>query len=232
MTTRSLYLDGEYQLKNPAWHVEESAWKAWQILRILRRNRVSPATVCEVGCGAGEVLTQLQQRLSGEPTFWGYDISPQAMELAKSRANERLRFRLGDIGDVEDVYFELILVLDVIEHLQDYFGFLSDLKDKGRHKIFHIPLDLCAQTVLRKDALLKRRDMYGHLHYFTKETALETLREAGYEILDYFYTPRANALGAAATQRLLKLPRKVFFALHQDLAVRVLGGYSLLVLTR
>ena len=61
MTTRSLYLDGEYQLKNPAWHVEESAWKAWQILRILRRNRVSPATVCEVGCGAGEVLTQLQQ---------------------------------------------------------------------------------------------------------------------------------------------------------------------------
>src|SRR2546430_652791 len=150
MTTRSLYLDGEYQLKNPAWHVEESAWKAWQILRILRRNRVSPATVCEVGCGAGEVLKQLQQRLSGEPTFWGYDISPQAMELAKSRANERLRFRLGDLGDVEDGYFELILVLDVIEHLQDYFGFLSDLKDKGRHKIFHIPLDLCAQTVLRR----------------------------------------------------------------------------------
>src|SRR5205823_13237221 len=136
MTTRSLYLDGEYQLKNPAWHVEESAWKAWQILRILRRNRVSPATVCEVGCGAGEVLTQLQQRLSGEPTFWGYDISPQAMELAKRRANERLRFRLGDIGDIEDGYFELILVLDVIEHLADYFRFLSDLKDKGATKSF------------------------------------------------------------------------------------------------
>lgn len=232
MTTRSLYLGGEYLLKNPAWHAEESAWKASQILRIMRRNHISPATVCEVGCGAGEVLTQLQQRLNGEPTFWGYDISPQAIELAKSRENERLHFRLGDFGGVEGAYSELILVLDVIEHLQDYFQFLYDLKDKGQHKIFHIPLDLCAQTVLRKDALLKRRGMYGHLHYFTKETALEALHETGYEILDYFYTARANALGAATTQRFLRLPRKILFALHQDLTVRLLGGYSLLVLAR
>ena len=132
----------------------------------------------------------------------------------------------------DGAYFELILVLDVIEHLQDYFQFLCDLKGKGRHKIFHIPLDLCVQTVFRKHALLKRRDMYGHLHYFTKETAVEALRETGYESLDCFYTPRANALGTAAMQRLLKLPRKIFFTLHRDLAVRVLGGYSLLVLAR
>ena len=88
------------------------------------------------------------------------------------------------------------------------------------------------QTVLRKHALVKRRDMYGHLHYFTKGTALETLRETGYEILDCFYTVRANDLGAAATQRLLKIPRKLFFALHENSAVRVLGGHGLLVLAR
>jgi len=85
---------------------------------------------------------------------------------------------------------------------------------------------------LRKHALLKRRDMYGHLHFFTKETALEALRDTGYEILDWFYTPRANSVGAAATQRLLKLPRKLLFALHEDVAARVLGEYSLLVLAR
>ncbi|PYT86753.1 MAG: methylase, partial [Acidobacteria bacterium] len=51
------------------------------------------------------------------------------------------------------------------------------------------------------------------------------LRDAGYEILDWFYTPRANSVGAAATQRLLKLPRKLLFALHEDVAARVLGDY-------
>src|SRR5205823_13905159 len=65
--------------------------------------------------------------------------SPQAIELAKNRANERLHSHLGDFSDVKNDYFELILVLDVIEHLQDYFGFLCDLKEKGRHKISHSP---------------------------------------------------------------------------------------------
>lgn len=232
MTARSIYLDGKYLLKNPAWHVEESAWKARQVLGMLRRNHVSPSTVCDVGCGAGEVLRQLQSRLGGQSTFWGYDISPQAIEMAKSRANEKLHFCLLDFSEVRNAHFELILVLDVIEHLQDHFGFLRALKNKGRHKIFHIPLDLSVQTVLRKRALLKRREMYGHLHYFTRETALETLRETGYEIVDYCYTPRANSLGGDTTQRLFKLPRALFFAIHQDLAVRVLGGYSLLILAR
>jgi hypothetical protein len=56
--------------------------------------------------------------------------------------------------------------------------------------------------------------------------------ETGYEIVDCSYTPRANNLGRDATQRLLKLPRALFFAIHKDTAVRVLGGYSLLILAR
>jgi len=39
--------------------------------------------------------------------------------------------------------------------------------------------------------------MYAHLHYFSKETALRTLEDAGYEVLDYFYTPRSVELGSA-----------------------------------
>ena len=45
-------------------------------------------------------------------------------------------------------------------------------------------------------------------------------------------TARANSLGSDTTKRLLKLPRALFFAIHKDMAVRVLGGYSLLVLAR
>lgn len=51
-----IYVNGAYLARNPRWHLEESAWKAVQIRRILRRNQISPATVCDVGCGAGEVL--------------------------------------------------------------------------------------------------------------------------------------------------------------------------------
>jgi cyclopropane fatty-acyl-phospholipid synthase-like methyltransferase len=232
MASRTLYVDGEYLAKNPAWHIEESAWKARQVLRMLRKKQIAPTTVCDVGCGAGEVLKQLQENLDTKCVFWGYDISPQAIELAKTRASEKIHFELGDVGRDGDNAFDLILALDVIEHLPDYFSFLQKLKGKGRDKIFHIPLDLSVQTVLRKNGLVKRREMYAHLHYFTKETALRTLSDAGYEVLDYFYTPRSIDFGMTPGQLLLKLPRKLLFAVHEDFTARLLGGFSLLVLAR
>ncbi len=232
MSHSTVYLEGEYLAKNPQWHVEESPWKAKQVLRMLRQNDLTPKSICEVGCGAGEVLSQLQKNLSRECVFWGYDISPQALELARSRANEKLQFELADFRSGSDVFFDLILVLDVIEHLEDYWSFLRQLKPTSRHKIFHIPLDLSVQTVFRQRALLKRRDLYAHLHYFTKETALQTLRDAGYEVLDYFYTPRSIELGAELGEKLLSLPRRLCFAIHQDFAARLLGGFSLLILAR
>jgi len=166
-----IYVNGAYLARNPRWHLEESAWKAVQIRRILRRNQISPATVCDVGCGAGEVLSQLQKTLSRDCNLCGYDISPQAIDRAMSRANERLYFRLADFCGVQGAWFDLLLVLDVFEHVEDYYGFLRQLKAKAQYKIFHIPLDISLQTVLRKEGLLKRRFLHDHLHFFSKETA-------------------------------------------------------------
>ncbi|MGH9452516.1 MAG: class I SAM-dependent methyltransferase, partial [Terriglobia bacterium] len=227
---RNMYMDGGYFEKNPLWHTDESPFKVTQILRMLQTNRLQPKTICEVGCGAGEVLKLLQGQMDKGCRFWGYDISPQALELCKSRANERLQFKLADISQEEDTFFDLILVLDVVEHLEDYFGFLCGIRKKSDLKIFHFPLDLSVQAVLRKRGLLKRRELYGHIQYFTKETALETLKDVGYELMDCFYTPRCIELAKEIVQKIAVLPRKICFAIHQDATVRILGGYSLLVL--
>jgi predicted TPR repeat methyltransferase len=228
-----LYTTGMYLEKNPTWHVEESPWKARQILRMMSRNRIVPKTICEVGCGAGEVFKQLQEQMDRECLFWGYDISPQAFELSESRANERLHFKLADIRQERNAFFDLILIMDVIEHLEDYFSFLREIRQQSHYTIFHIPLDLSVQTTLRRNGLLKVRESYGHIHYFTKELAIQTLKDIGYEVLDFFYTARAIELPAHEIRRnFLKLPRKLLFAIHQDLAAHVLGGWSLLLLAK
>lgn len=226
-----IYKSGEYLKKNPTWHVEESPFKAKYILELLRRNNLSPRTICDAGCGGGEVLRQLQLQMGPDREFWGYDISPQAYELCKPRENEKLHFQLADVRTAQGV-FDLLLVLDVVEHLEDYFTFLREVRRLAESEIFHFPLDLSAQAVLRKNGLLKRRDLYAHLHYFTKETALRTLIDTSYKVMDYFYTPRSNELGTEFTQKLLRPPRAFFYAIHADLAVRVLGGYSLMVLAK
>jgi len=226
------YTEGDYLDKNPTWHEEDSAWKARHVLEMLSRNDLHPASVCEVGCGAGEILNQLYSEMPDNVTFTGYDISPQAHELSRQKAKERLQFLLKDLME-EDKQFDLLLVIDVFEHVENYLGFLRGIRPKAAHKIFHIPLDISVQRVLLSKPILKRRRDIGHIHYFTKETALATLKDTGYEIIDYFYT--AGSLDLAPSSfiySLGRLPLRIAGMLNQDLTVRILGGHSLMVLAR
>jgi SAM-dependent methyltransferase len=232
----NIYTTGEYLEKNPTWHIEHSPWKAKQIMRMLAQNDIVPKTVCEVGCGAGEILKQLQENMEHPCTLWGYEISQQAFDLCKSRENERLHFKLADFLQEKDPFFDLILLIDIIEHLEDYFSFLRDLKPKSQYKILHIPLDLTLRAIVRRE-LIGHRKHAGHLHYFTQDIALQMLKEVGYEVLDHFYTPIALEIPAKATpvevkRQLLFLPRKIGFTIRRDLAVRLFGGWSLLVLAK
>jgi SAM-dependent methyltransferase len=231
--TQLIYTTGEYLGNNPTWHVEDSAWKAKQILKIIERNNLQPESVCEVGCGSGEILNQLYLKMPETVDFTGYEISPQAFELCKTRNKQRLNFNLGDLVRQENVYFDVLLCIDVFEHIEDYLTFLKDLQKKAKYKIFHIPLDLSVSSVLRSSPILRARQSVGHLHYFSKETALATLKDSGYEICDYFYTAGSIDLPKKSFKTLLaNFPRKVLYGLNQDIAVRLLGGYSLLVLTK
>ena len=233
MGPKTVYEDGTYLDKNPTWHEEDSLWKARQIEKILGKNRVEPSTICEVGCGAGEILNCLASSYGAEVSFSGYEISPQAFEICKKKEKKNLRFFLKDLFAEGDASFDVVLAVDVFEHVDDYLGFLRKLRTRAEYKVFHIPLDLSVQSILRSSPILEGRAMVGHLHYFTKETALAVLADTGYEVIDYFYTSGSLELPARGWKRkVLKLPRKWLFAIHQDLTVRMLGGFSLLVLAK
>lgn len=224
------YVEGEYFEAHPDWHVEDSAWKAGQVLTMLERHRLAPRSVCEVGCGAGEVLRQLHNLLDPATVLVGYEISPQAHALACTRATERLSFVLGDLADEQDV-FDLLLVLDVVEHVEDPLGFLRALKPRARKALFHIPLDMTAQAIARNLIVETCREPFGHLHYFQKETALATLADAGYEVLDWTYTPASFAHAASGVRaRSIQALRRALFKASPDLLQRLVGGWSLLVL--
>ena len=232
-TGEELYKDGRYLELNPTWHAEDSPWKAKQVFEMIRRNNLQPNSICEVGCGAGEILNQLHLLSSGPVSFTGYEVSPQAFHLCRAKEKERLHFHLGDLLLQDEAYFNVVLAIDVFEHVEDYLGFLRRLREKGQFKIFHIPLDLSVQTVFRASPIFKQRRSVGHIHYFTMETALAALVDTGYEILDHFYTSHCIDLPAMSFKNLLaKMPRKGAFQLHRDLAVRIFGGFSLMVLTQ
>jgi 2-polyprenyl-3-methyl-5-hydroxy-6-metoxy-1,4-benzoquinol methylase len=225
-----IYKDGTYHKKNPNWHQEESSWKARQVIEVIERNGLNPSSICDVGCGAGRVLRLLSEHLPGTIAYCGYDISPQAIALCSKMAKCNISFHCCDLLD-EDKCFDLVLGLDVVEHVEDYIGFLRKLKGKARYKLLHIPLDLAVQRVLRINTMIIDMEHVGHLHFFTKETALAALKRAGYKIIESTYIAKRIDLRMGGKKaRLLTIPRKLLFSINKDLAPRVFGGWSLSVL--
>ena len=229
----NVYNNGSYLENNPTWHEEDAAWKVTQIVQLINGNNLNPSTICEIGCGAGEILNLLSLRFPQHVEFFGFEISRQAFTICQKKTKKNLKYFFKDLLKESVAFFDIVMAIDVFEHVEEYFIFLRQLKTKGRYKIFHIPLDLSVQTVLRGSPIINKRKRQHHIHYFTKETALATLEDTGYEILDYFYTGSSLALPHSGFKtRVLNIPRKLLFSIAQDLTVRILGGFSLMVLAR
>ena len=226
----TIYTDGTYLRNNPEWHADDSAWKARHIAGLLARNGIAPKSVCEIGCGAGEILRSLAHELAADTQFFGYEISPNAYQLCAPKSTSKLQFRLANLLE-EPAHFDLAMAIDVFEHVEDYFGFLRKLREKATHKVFHIPLELSAWMVARGRPLLAQRRSVGHIHHFSKETALASLEDTGYKVIDHCYTSGRTELGGLGWKsKLLKWPREALYRASPDAAARTLGGYSLLVL--
>lgn len=230
--TLDRYLNGDYARKNPDWDSADASWKARKLYELLVKHDCRPATVSEIGCGSGAVLAALR-RYFPQARLAGFDIAPEAARFWAGAAASGIRLELGDYLLLDEPVPDLVLVMDVLEHLGNPWEFLARLRRRARLVAVHFPLDLSAVSVLRESPLLRVRDKVGHLHYFTRGLALSLLQDSGFEIIDARYT------GAAfdAPQRSLRtkaagIARRLAYAVNRDLGVRLLGGETLMVLAR
>jgi len=228
------YTEGAYLKNNPDWHQAGSKWKADMVFEFINKFRIPTRLVAEVGCGAGEILFQLAKQLGPGSVLKGYDISPQAIQIAAKKETEQLSFFVGDYIKMNEEKADLILVMDVIEHIDDIYSFLRKLRATGHNFIFHIPLDLSCRTILKPHVMLQQRTSVGHIHYFTEETVLWLLKDAGYITEHFIYTkPEIDLVKpGSAKQWVKKMLRKFSYALNKKLSVKLWGGYSLLLYSK
>src|ERR1700730_4645369 len=106
------YTDGSYAAATGGtWHFEDSAFKAGQVLRMLRRHpEVNLGSICDIGCGSGGVLAELERQLDCAAWFTGYEVSPQAHALSQRLASSRCEYVLAD-PFADGRSFDLALVL-------------------------------------------------------------------------------------------------------------------------
>lgn len=226
---RNIYQNGEYLANNPNWHQEDARWKSQHILRMLKKASLSPMTVCDVGCGTGDVIAELSKTMRS-CKFHGFDISEQIIRTASKHKSNNIEFSIGDLPKSR---CDLIMLIDVIEHVENITDLLKNIKKCGDYKLFHIPLNLSVTGILKKDFFVRERLSVGHIHIFSKDIALSLLRENGYEIIAWEYTaPAIDRTDDRTISRLGKIMRVILRSINPDFAAKFAGGFSLLVLAK
>lgn len=233
VSAENIYSDGRYLANNPTWHEEDAPFKARHIARMLERNGLSFDRVAEVGCGTGAVLREVRKLVGPSAALWqGFDISTEAIGRARVHPeSDGIDFQTVDFLALEST-FDVLMMIDVFEHVPDYMGFLSACRTRAKYKIFHIPLDLHVSAALR-DSYVAARNSVGHLHYFSESTARATLVDTGHRIVDCALTPGAVELfrhHPSVKRAVANVPRLAMGMISQSVSARLFGGYSLLVL--
>jgi hypothetical protein len=92
--------------------------------------------------GAGDSVSALAclQADFPESRFVGVDISPQLKGFWKQSPS--IAFHRGNFHEINNEVFDLLMMLDIFEHVRDPFTFLDQSRLHARYFVFHIPLEL------------------------------------------------------------------------------------------
>lgn len=169
---------------------EQAALENWHWWFVARRRIIdgvveglglpADARILEAGCGTGGNLPMLARH--GE--VFAFDVSETARRLAAEWGNARLAAgSLPDRIPFAEGGFDLIVLLDVLEHIEDDGAALRALRPRLK------PGGQLLVTVPALPALWSYHDeRHQHFRRYRKSELGARLREAGYELatLSYF----------------------------------------------
>lgn len=205
-----------------------------RVLNAAPRDR--PLRICDIGCGVGGVLAAIDELLGKkgiEVELTGYDIAPLAIEGARERWSDRsnITFECCDVLSLDRLNYDLCLLMDVLEHLEDPVCFLRELRGRGIVEFaIHLPLENNWISIMRGKTD-SRRSPVGHLHFFDTHSALSMLERAGLTVAKWVYTPELDLdvrLHRTLPSMLAYVPRRALLATWPALAVHTIGGAAMM----
>lgn len=144
--------------------------------------------ILEIGCGAGQFIRAVKANIKDSDCF-GVDISQFAIDKARS-LNDGVSYGIcSDKVPFEDETFDLVLVLDVLEHVEKPSEMVAEikrvLKKDGLFFTF-IPCEGDNTNFiywLQKFGFLKgiTKQCAGHINQYSVEKWLKTIEEEGFK---------------------------------------------------
>jgi len=125
----------------------------------------------DLGCGDGRLLEMIGA--GREARHYGSDVSSQALELAAKRVPDAAFFQL-DITEQElPATYDVVVLSEVLEHLEDDEGVLRRVAGHTRHVVISVP----------GGPADKVEKQYGHLRNYAGDLLKTKLEAGGFDVV-------------------------------------------------
>jgi len=161
---------------------EAMLWKAEVMLNVMPED-LKAESILEIGCAEGTILNEISKK-KGIKRAVGVDLS-KSFTMQGEKSYPDIEFINKDFMDAgfKEKEFELAILSDVIEHVEDYRSFLKKTATVSKNVVFKIPLERCLYSRLFKPPGPKHPS--GHLHSFSVRECRSILEEQGLTIVKY-----------------------------------------------
>lgn len=162
-------------------------WKAEQLARLIPAH-THFSTALEVGCAEGIVINHLRELVNIEKCF-GTDICQTFLRFGKKHFPDIEFIHYDGLNfPFPDQFASLIILSDIIEHIDDLFSFFQEVKRVAKYGLLKVPLDeyLWRKLIskpLGRSPLSGFNHPDGHLHEFTEKSCKTLLIGIGFKIL-------------------------------------------------
>jgi SAM-dependent methyltransferase len=173
---------------------------------LLDRIDTSARNVLEFGCGEAPLGAALKKRQKCRVV--GVEIDRDAAAIARKRIDDVYCGDVREIVAILDEPFDFIVGGDIVEHLDEPWSFLADLRRisaPGGKLLLSLPNVAHASIVAdllqgRFDYVYMGLTCVGHLRFFTRRSVEEMLDIAGWEVVSI--EPQSLAITAEQTRLL------------------------------
>jgi ubiquinone/menaquinone biosynthesis C-methylase UbiE len=179
---RNLYLTDDYISLNPSLHEEDSSWKVNKLIPFidmyLDNSKQNDMNLLDVGGGAGLILKGISDYIKSKRDIaiskYIIDLSPGILKVQQMN-NPDIKYHLNkDIRDTDlkDKEIDLVLMIDVLEHVPGDIAALKELRRISKYTIIKVPLEknlFIFMKMLFTKHSLKDRPIdydYGHVNFY------------------------------------------------------------------
>ncbi|HNQ17204.1 MAG TPA: class I SAM-dependent methyltransferase [Candidatus Woesebacteria bacterium] len=182
-------LEDKYNAKNPvSKYLMQRFLRSFEQLLVEVKKQERITTICEVGCGEGELLKILHTHFP-KAKLYACDLASNEIAKAKCNTQElKVTFTQQNAESLHiyaDQQFDLVVCCEVLEHLEQPKKGLAELKRIGRTAVVSVPVEPLWRflNLLRFKYVKHLGNTPGHLNHWSTDSFQNLLRKRSLKVL-------------------------------------------------